>query len=51
LITQKYNEISVITVNLDPGVQKLPYNPHVDVRDYVTLEEVMEKHKLGPNGG
>lgn len=51
MITQKYNEISVITVNLDPGVQKLPYNPHVDVRDYVTLEEVMEKHKLGPNGG
>lgn len=51
LITQKYNEISVITVNLDPGVQKLPYNPHVDVRDYITLEEVMQKYKLGPNGG
>lgn len=37
-------------VNLDPGVKKLPYKPHVDVRDYVTVDQVMEKYGLGPNG-
>jgi hypothetical protein len=50
-ISHKYTEIRVIIVNLDPGAQTLPYNPHVDVRDFVTLEEVMAKHGLGPNGG
>ena len=50
-ISHKYNEIKVIIVNLDPGALTLPYNPHVDVRDFVTLEEVMAKHGLGPNGG
>ena len=50
-ITQKYKEISVIIVNLDPGVQALPYNPHIDVRDYISLNEVMAKYGLGPNGG
>lgn len=40
----------VIAVNLDPGVVTLPYSPDVDVRDYVSLGEIMEKHGLGPNG-
>jgi len=40
----------VITVNLDPGVAKLPYTPDVDVRDYVDLDEIMETYELGPNG-
>ncbi|MHA1339212.1 MAG: ATP/GTP-binding protein [Promethearchaeota archaeon] len=46
-----YNELNIITLNLDPGVQSLPYNPHVDVRDFITLEAVMAKYALGPNGG
>ncbi|MCP4763160.1 MAG: hypothetical protein GY870_15410 [archaeon] len=50
-ISEKYNQIKPIIVNLDPGVIKLPYNPHVDIRDFVTLDEVMEKYNLGPNGG
>ena len=50
-ITEKYNEISVIILNLDPGAQVVPYNPHIDIRDYVTLNEVMLKYNLGPNGG
>lgn len=50
-ITEKYNEISVITLNLDPGAQVIPYNAHIDIRDYLTLNEVMMKYKLGPNGG
>jgi GTPase SAR1 family protein len=44
-------KISVAMVNLDPGVALLPYSPDVDVRDYVSLQEVMRKYNLGPNGG
>ena len=40
----------VVTVNLDPGVLTLPYTPDVDVRNYVRVEEIMEKYMLGPNG-
>ena len=43
-------EQNVATVNLDPGALELPYEPDVDVRAYVTVEEVMEKYGLGPNG-
>ena len=39
-----------ITVNLDPGVDALPYVPEVDVRDWVKLSEVMADYGLGPNG-
>ena len=40
-----------ITVNLDPGALTLPYEPDVDVREYIDLQEVMENYGLGPNGG
>lgn len=39
-----------IALNLDPGVLNLPYEPDVDVREKVDLEQVMEDYKLGPNG-
>ncbi len=37
-------------INLDPGVEYLPYNPDFDVRDVVKVKEIMEREKLGPNG-
>lgn len=40
----------VAVVNLDPGVLKLPYSPDVDIRNYVNVGTLMEKHELGPNG-
>ncbi|RJS83873.1 GTPase [Candidatus Bathyarchaeota archaeon] len=40
----------VAILNLDPGVVNLPYTPDIDIRDYVTVDEVMEKYGLGPNG-
>ena len=40
-----------IAVNLDPGVVNLPYEPDVDVRQRVELQQVMEEYGLGPNGG
>lgn len=39
-----------IVVNLDPGVDELPYNGDIDIRDWVSLQEVMREHDLGPNG-
>ncbi|MEM2425039.1 MAG: ATP/GTP-binding protein [Candidatus Bathyarchaeia archaeon] len=46
----RINEQNVATMNLDPGAMKLPYTPDIDVRDYVTVEEIMEEYNLGPNG-
>ena len=43
-------DISAITLNLDPGVKVTAYNPDIDIRDYLILDEVMEKYELGPNG-
>ncbi|MGA1794044.1 MAG: ATP/GTP-binding protein [Thermoplasmatota archaeon] len=44
------NGFSVKTVNLDPGADMLPYEPTIDVRDWLTLADVMEQYGLGPNG-
>lgn len=38
-------------VNLDPANDKTSYPCALDVRDLVTLEDIMEEDKLGPNGG
>ncbi|MFX0137013.1 MAG: ATP/GTP-binding protein [Candidatus Hodarchaeota archaeon] len=45
------DEVSIISVNLDPGVKWLPYAPDVDCRDYINIDEIMTKYNLGPNGG
>ncbi|MEA2054670.1 MAG: ATP/GTP-binding protein [Candidatus Thermoplasmatota archaeon] len=44
------HEFDAITVNLDPGVVNLPYTPDVDVREWLSLNEIMEEYGLGPNG-
>ncbi|MDG6225080.1 MAG: ATP/GTP-binding protein [Candidatus Thermoplasmatota archaeon] len=44
------NGIPTITMNLDPGALHLPYDPVVDVREWITLTEIMEENGLGPNG-
>ncbi len=44
------NEIDSVTVNLDPGAEKLPYVPDVDIREWINLDEVMSEYGLGPNG-
>ncbi|KAF1839457.1 hypothetical protein BDW02DRAFT_486650 [Decorospora gaudefroyi] len=38
-------------VNLDPANDHTSYQPAVDVRDLVTVDEIMEQETLGPNGG
>jgi len=37
-------------LNLDPGVDNLPYTCDVDVRDYVDYVSIMQQYELGPNG-
>jgi GTPase SAR1 family protein len=44
------NGYDAITVNLDPGVEKMNYVPDVDVREMFSLHEVMDEYNLGPNG-
>ncbi|MCG2826575.1 MAG: ATP/GTP-binding protein, partial [Thermoplasmatales archaeon] len=39
-----------ITINLDPGVEKLNYAPDIDIREMISLSGVMEEYNLGPNG-
>ena len=41
---------NAIAVNLDPGVVNLPYEPDVDVRQSIELQQIMEEYSLGPNG-
>lgn len=38
-------------INLDPANDVLPYQPDIDVSDLITITDVMEHLKLGPNGG
>lgn len=40
----------VALVNLDPANDVLPYIPDVDVKLLVTVEDIMTRFKLGPNG-
>lgn len=42
---------NIIIINLDPAAEYLPYVPDIDIRDLVTLSDVMEEFGLGPNGG
>lgn len=41
---------TIASVNLDPGATNLPYEPDVDIRDYIDLSSVMQNYQLGPNG-
>lgn len=41
----------VQVVNMDPANDALPYPCSVDIRDFITLEEIMQEQQLGPNGG
>ncbi|KAJ4301804.1 hypothetical protein N0V90_003898 [Kalmusia sp. IMI 367209] len=38
-------------VNLDPANDHTSYQPALDVRELVTIDEIMEQEALGPNGG
>lgn len=49
LFTALNRPISV--VNLDPANDSIPYPCAVDISSLITLQDVMNEHGLGPNGG
>ena len=46
----RFLEIDTIAVNLDPGAERVHYDAEFDVRDLISLTEVMTEYDLGPNG-
>lgn len=42
---------SVHIVNLDPAAENFKYSVAIDIRELISLEDVMEELNLGPNGG
>ncbi|KAI5868672.1 GPN-loop GTPase [Durotheca rogersii] len=52
LITHlQLNRRSCFYVNLDPAAERFEHAPDLDIRDLVSLADVMEELGLGPNGG
>lgn len=49
-LKSKFGADNVKVINLDPGNDKLPYSCELDVCSIITVEDVMERLKLGPNG-
>jgi GTPase SAR1 family protein len=45
-----HNGIDSIIVNLDPGADSLPYDADIDIREWISLSDVMQEYALGPNG-
>ena len=44
------NGVFAAVLNLDPGVENMPYTCDVDVRDYIDYVSIMQQYDLGPNG-
>ncbi|KAI0166015.1 GPN-loop GTPase 3 like protein [Xylariaceae sp. FL1272] len=52
LITHlQLNRRSAFYVNLDPAAESFEHTPDLDIKDLISLEDVMEEMGLGPNGG
>ncbi|KAI9777643.1 MAG: ATP binding protein [Peltula sp. TS41687] len=47
----RLNKRSCFYVNLDPAAEEFDYEPDLDIKDLISLEDVMEEVGLGPNGG
>lgn len=46
-----FNDLFLSYIYLDPANDSVPYPCALDISSLVTLEDVMEEHNLGPNGG
>ena len=54
LIMQQHAETlgkNIKIINLDPAAEIIRYNCDLDIRELVTLDDVMDETELGPNGG
>ncbi|MEM2760448.1 MAG: ATP/GTP-binding protein [Nitrososphaerales archaeon] len=45
-----HNNAYAVPLNLDPGAVNLPYDPVIDVRNYIDVDTIMQSYGLGPNG-
>jgi GTPase SAR1 family protein len=41
----------VAIVNLDPANDNIPYPCAINISELITIDDVMQEHHLGPNGG
>ena len=41
---------SGIYVNLDPAAEDFDFEPDVDIKNLISLDDAMEEMQLGPNG-
>src|SRR3972149_6217497 len=46
----RHQGYDAITVNLDPGIEKAPYVPDVDIKEWIKLRDIMREYSVGPNG-
>ena len=37
-------------VNLDPAAEDFDFEPDVDIKDLISLDDAMQEMQLGPNG-
>jgi len=49
-LRSKFGKENVMIVNLDPGNDSLPYECDIDAYDLISVEDVMDRLNLGPNG-
>lgn len=47
----RLNKRSCFYVNLDPAAEDFSYEPDLDIKDLISVEDVMDEMGLGPNGG
>jgi len=53
-VIQQHCEVkkrTVHVINLDPAAEAFKYTCSLDIRDLISLDDVMEELNLGPNGG
>ncbi|KAI9892555.1 MAG: ATP binding protein [Vezdaea aestivalis] len=47
----KASRRSCFYINMDPAAETFEFEPDLDIRDLITLEDVMDELYMGPNGG
>jgi hypothetical protein len=43
-------DIDSIIVKLDPGAEYIPYEADIDIREWISISQIMSEFNLGPNG-
>ncbi|MHB1440387.1 MAG: ATP/GTP-binding protein [Cuniculiplasma sp.] len=44
------NNMDAAIVNLDPGSEFIPYESDIDIREWISINDIMSEFNLGPNG-